>query len=268
MNLENNNQQALDALVAEAYQVFGHYRAPVGTLNACTVCCMSADLALEMTRLPLKRLGRHHFYDYNTAAKEEDQPVDEILHFLPRMLDLMAQGVDIHHSLELSLDRLAGEPVQALNGAQRSLLDRFALAYFQNAVGPDAWGEDGRQLGDEPFTVLAMVQLAGLDIQPLLAWWLQSDDPRATAHFVRGCYWGVWTEADSLNAFTKDQPDFSARILRWLQDPANRARWVDKLLCPAFQRTMGQQHGSVQVPFELMVDAAFDALTQPAALHA
>ena len=267
MNLKSNNQQTLDALVAEAYQAFGRYRAPVGTLNACTVCCMSADLALEMTRLPLASLGSRHFYDYNCAAKREmEQPGEEILYFLPRLLDLMAQGEEVHHSLELSLDRLGACPPGTLDEGQSMVLNRFMLAYFENAVGPDRWGPEGRRLGEDPFAVLAMVHTAGLDIQPLLDWWLLTEDPRATVAFVQDCYWHEWGEADELNVFMKDRPEFTIQLRAWLRDPAHRSCWVDKLLRPDFLSLVEYQPSSPRVSFALMVEAAFDALTPPCAV--
>jgi hypothetical protein len=57
---------------------------------------MDAALEREMHMLPLRALSERHFYEYNNSVKSDVQPEDEILYFLPRMLELLTQGAQLH----------------------------------------------------------------------------------------------------------------------------------------------------------------------------
>src|SRR5689334_22591272 len=75
-------------------------------LDVCLNCCVSEKVERELREWPLAEITARHLYDYNTSAKGLVQPVKEVKHLLPRMLELLSEGEQIHHSIELSLDRL------------------------------------------------------------------------------------------------------------------------------------------------------------------
>ncbi len=91
--------EPLRSAVADAYQALRHHKPPTQCLDVCLNCCMSPAVEREMRRLPLSELRGQHFYSYNTSAKSEIQPVEEILYLLPRMLELIADGEEVHHSI-------------------------------------------------------------------------------------------------------------------------------------------------------------------------
>ena len=122
------------SVVEDVYRVFRRHKAPAASLDACLNCCMSPELEREMRQLPLSKLTRQHFYEYNTAAKSEVQPAAELLYLLPRMLELLAEGAEIHHSIELSLDRLGRCPADTFDEAEQRVLNQFALSYFEQSI--------------------------------------------------------------------------------------------------------------------------------------
>ncbi|MBB3196863.1 hypothetical protein [Roseateles terrae] len=261
MNENNKVDASLQSAVADAYRVFKRYRAPKHPLNACLACCLSEQTEKEMRTLPLAKLTARHFYEYNTAAKGPEQPADEVKYLLPRMLELLADGQDIHHSLEISLRRVESCEAGSFSDTETAVLNRFALAYFrQMLTGAGPHGD--QRLLDDTISVLLMFHIAGLNIEPLLALWLQLDEPASTVQFVQDTYWEFWKDHDISNAFATDYPAFKALLKRWLLDPAVRHRFVGKLMAPDFLRRAATEQGYPSVSFNVMVDAVFDELTR------
>lgn len=242
---------ALQAVITEAYRLFGRHEAPRG-LDACTYCCMSPELEREMCRQPLRSLTAKHFYEYNTAAKSSVQPADEILYLLPRMLELTAEGADLHHSNELAFDRLGRCPPGSLSDAERALVDRFALSHFAQALA-----DTTRSCTDDVFSLLLMFDIGGVPIAPLLAYWARCEDPAATLHFVETVYWR-WVGQSYCNPFATDRAAFQDQLAAWLQDADVRSGFVEKLMSPDFQRLAACQSDRGRVPFGTMVDGVFD----------
>lgn len=246
----------LQLVVEDAYKVFRRHRPPSRVLDVCLNCCMSADLEQEMRRLPLRDLTAQHFYEYNTSAKSEVQPAAEIQYLLPRMLELIAEGVDVHHSTELFLDRVGRCPAGSLTEAERAVLDQFALSYFARAVCEEQRG------WDSPLSVMLMFHIGGLDVTPLMAFWTGCDDLRSTLQFVRETYWEFWPEQEYGNAFAGDRPDFRSQLRTWLLDPSTRRRFANRLMDPEFLRLVAQEPCTGRVSLNCMVEAVFDHLSR------
>jgi hypothetical protein len=251
------DRPAMKAVIEDAYKVFGRYRTPSAPLDACTHCCMSAELERQMRELSLRKLTPLHFYEYNSAAKSEVQPAQEVLYFLPRMLELIAQGEEVHHSLELYLDRVGRCPPGSLEVTERAVLNRFALAYFANHLAVTR-----AQLLEDPLAVLLMFHIGGLDVQPLLDYWLRCEDPQSTVQYVDASYWHFWEGRKVSNAFAEGRTQFQKQVSDWMLEPANRMNFVDKLVRPEFQKLIELQSDSGRMPFKFLVDAVFDNLIE------
>jgi hypothetical protein len=252
----NIDKQALQSVVEDAYKAFRRHARPAFPLDVCLNCCMDADLEREMREKPLRELTARHFYEYNTSAKGAEQPVAEILYLLPRMLELIAEDAEVHHSTELFLDRVGRCPTGTFDKAQRGVLDRFALCLFAQAIDAECtWGK-------EPFSLLLMFDIGGIDVAPLLSLWVASETPPSAVHYVRDTYWEFWPARDYDNAFAGDRPAFRAQLREWLLHPSNRRRFADKLMKPEFLALAARQGKMGCMPFNMMVDAVFDQLTQ------
>ncbi len=259
MNKEYCNNAALEAVIKDAYSVFHQCKAPAFPLDVCLACCMSPELEQEMRQLPLAKLGRRHFYEYNTSVKGEVQPVHELRYLLPRMLELMVEGVDIHHSIELSLDRVGRCPVGSFRDAELEVLNRFAMEYFRNTL---CGGQLVSGYREDPPSVLLMFHIGGLAVDPLLELWLQMDCPESTVQLVHALYWDFSEKQDYKNAFATDHPAFRETLREWILNPQHRQRFVEKLLQPEFQRLTETRGPTGYTAFSTMVDAVFDQLSQ------
>lgn len=253
---------SLDAAVAEAYVVFGRRAKFPGPLDACLACCVSAETEEQLRRWPLKRLSAGHFYEYNGSAKSEVQNAQEVGYFLPRMLALLAEGADIHHSIELSLDRIGRCPQDSWTREERAVLDRFALAYFDAILHGGSLGDGCRRWLDDPLSVLLMFDIGGFTIEPLLHVWLQSEHTYGTVQFVQTTYWDFWERCDYSNAFATDRPVFREKIRAWLLAPEHRQQFAAKMVSPAFL-ALAEVQGSVgHTSFGTMVEGVFEQLMQ------
>lgn len=222
----------LEAATQAVYQAFAKYSAPeVGTLDVCTACCMDADLALQMSRLPLRQLTQRHFYEYNDSAKSQVQPADEIKYLTPRLLELLAGGARLHHSTELYLERLGRCEAGSFSATEQSALQGFALAYF--AQGLEQWPAANESLfqGDNAFTILLMWAYARVPLEPLLQHWLDCESDASTLNFVDACYWDyAWYSNQMGNAFATNEVEYQRTMEEWLNKPATKARWTGKLM--------------------------------------
>ncbi|MDR6765842.1 hypothetical protein J2W88_001100 [Acidovorax delafieldii] len=230
--LVSDPSNALEAATKEVYRAFAKYSAPeVGTLDVCTACCMDADLALQMSRLPLHQLTEKHFYQYNDSAKSQVQPADEIKYIAPRLLELLTEGARLHHSTELYLDRLGRCEPGSFSATEQAGLQAFALAYF--AQGLEEWpaASDSLFQGDNAFSILLMWAYARVPLEPLLQHWLDCESDASTLNFVDACYWDyVWNAHQIGNAFATDQVEYKRTMEAWLNTPATKTRWTEKLL--------------------------------------
>ncbi|MDZ7866104.1 hypothetical protein [Acidovorax sp.] len=254
---------ALRTVVDAAYAAFQHHAAPTGTLDVCLACCMDEAMEREMRRLPLRQVSTRHFYEYNGSAKSSEQPAEELAYFLPRMLELLAQGEELHHSTELYLDRLGNCSAHALSPRERAAVDAFALAFFREGLG-HLGREPGPFNGANAFDILLMFHKGGVSIDPLLAHWLQDERGSAVLHYANASYWDFWGQREIQNAFAEDQPVFRETMKAWLLDAGNRQRFAQKILAvdtsamgPPTHCTCGNCMGQRQV-----LESVFDMISE------
>jgi len=243
----------------QAYQVFGARPRPERLHNHGGPW-RDYEFEALMCSLPLREVSARLFYSYFMDPSLDDHLSEEFLYFLPRILDLLARGEVPHFALELTLSNLRECPEGMLDGTELELLNRFVMAYFKNLVGPNEWQARSAKPEDDPLDVLAMTHLAGLPVQPLLDWWVASDDVRSSQHFVQSAYWNWWGPSCSMHPFLEDESGFLAVLQAWLADPTVRARWRAKLAEPAFQGLARREFGFGPVPVSEMLAVALAEL--------
>lgn len=253
---------ALQAAVRRAYEVFGHYTAPLHPLDVCTACCMPEEFEREMRAVPLRKLKRHHFYEYSTGAKSVDgQPADEVKYLLPRLLELLAAGEETHHSIELALDRVGRCPADAFSAEERAVLEAFMLASFDACLRGE-WAAEGIWYDlEDPLALLVMADHAGLALEPLLRHWARHESAQSTIRFVESTYWGFWPEHKITNPFASDRPRLQKVFKDWMLAPTTKTAFTTKLLLPHFLDQVEQTPANGCAPFPVMVEAVFDHLT-------
>lgn len=217
----------LAAAVAELYRLFAPYRAE-WPLNVCFCpCCMCEEMAREMLKLPLAQLSAAHFYEYITAAcDDENVCANEIKYFLPRWFELLLQGETVYLSSEYALYKLGCVFPDAFNDAERQAVQYAAAMLFERRLRVFPWQDpyDDTEL-DNLAAVLAMLSVGGMDVRPFLADWLNAGTPQAAAHYVRVLLLYQW--GDAANPFNSGKlNDFYRLFDEWLQTPAHRRRFA------------------------------------------
>jgi hypothetical protein len=209
--------------VANLYAAFKSYEPPKMLLDVCTGCCMDEKLEKEMRKLPLASLYRNHFYQYNDSAKSAVQPADEIKYFIPRMFELLSKGEDLHHSMELYLDRVGRVPEGVFLNPEKKAIDEFALIFFTEGLKEMPFVDGGIFQRDDAFTTLLMFEIGGVDLTPLLAHWLQAETEIATLHFAYSTLWHFWHDGGEIGmAFASDRPKFRETMKAWIMNSETR----------------------------------------------
>jgi hypothetical protein len=240
----------LRAAVAQAYGAFGHHPAPTFPLDMCTVCCATPEIEQELREWPLSQLTAHHLHEYNTAAKSATRSVAETGHFLPRMFELLAAGEAIHHSIEVALRRLGDCPSDAWSAQERVAIDRFALAYFDEVLH----GSLAHRWDDDPFSVLLMFEIAGVELAPLLAAWHDSDHPAAAIRYVECAYWFFMEGEVVTQAFADDRPEFKRQLQAWMLDASCKRAFAARLRDAVFVAQAASQEDLGPMPFTTAAD--------------
>lgn len=222
-------ESTLRVALADVYRVFGTYEAPERLQDAVPYC-IDEDVNQDMCSLPLRELKRRHFYEYNNESQHEEQEPNEIKYFLPRLLELMVNKEEIHHAPALYLRRLGRCDPNALSDKEREVLGDFAVAYF-------AWGL--AQFPDQSwdvlryanaFDMLILWDIAGIDISPLLAHWLEHSSAAPTLHYVEAVfsdYLETGREID--DPFAEDRPEYRRQLKAWLDDKAYQAVFLKRV---------------------------------------
>jgi hypothetical protein len=216
--------------VANLYAAFRGYESPKTLLDVCTGCCMDEKLEKEMRKLPLASLYRNHFYQYNDTAKSEVQPADEIKYFIPRLFELLSQNEELHHSVELYLDRVGRCPAGSFTDAERVALDNFALAFFADGLKETPGCASTRFMRENAFTILLMFDIGGIDIDPLLDNWIADDGIASTLQYAEASYWDFWTRAQIGNAFASDRSGYQNKLKAWLLNSNHRKTFAQRIL--------------------------------------
>lgn len=262
-----NDQSELSAAMREAieglYAIFRSYKAPGHTLDVCINCCMDAKLEAEMRRLPLRQLATKHFYEYNSSAKSTQQPAVEIKYLLPRLLELLAVGAELHHSTELYLQRIGNCLPGDFSDKERAAINAFAICYLEEFLSRHPWQAGASFARDDIFDVLLMFDYGGIDLQPLLESWLKNASTAATLHYISAGFYDFWKGQCVQNAFATDRSRFQEVLKTWLTDESHRRMFARRIL-ELDMGTIDQPaicyYGSHITPKE-MAETVFDLIT-------
>jgi hypothetical protein len=221
-DVEPNLTPRLSDAVARAYDVFGKYKLS-GTIVHCDCSvCMSADVARQLSSLPLSEINASLLAEYTNSAHGYDTETiePEFKHFLPRYLDLIANcDPPSHIGLETCLVRLQGYR-ERWPKAEIEAVDAFFDAFVAASVDQLRLLEwpVGLRLDFDMGEVLGMVVLAGGDLERVLAVFDASPDPQAAVHMASmrldvGVRRG---RSHFENAHYSDFPEAATRIGEWL----------------------------------------------------
>lgn len=255
---------AMQEAVERLYSVFRLYKVPQHMLDVCLQCCMDPELEAQMRRLPLRDLTAKHFYEYNTSAMSDSQTAEEIKYLLPRLIELLAQGAQLHHSIEVALQRLGNCDPKAFSEKERAALDAFALCYFAEYLNQHLWLDGDGYSFDNAFSILLMFNSGGVAVEPLLDYWAANDCAAATLHYADASYFDFWREGKVGNAFADGRLDFCKTLQSWLMEPKNRETFANRILnfnVETLYRA-GDIHRGCGMNSKDVLEAVFDAIVE------
>jgi hypothetical protein len=180
----------LQAIIAEAYEVFARYRL-AGPLTVChCACCTTEDTERALLTTPLKEIPAELLAEYTNSAHvwDDDVVAREMRHFLPRYFELIAGNDPPDHlGVDICLRRLEEAQWRAKRPAvEVCLLDRFFDALLVDSLPrlELARWPMGLRLSFDLADVLTLVVRADGDIARVLAAWDAAADPAAAIHMA------------------------------------------------------------------------------------
>ncbi len=183
----------LQQAIAQCYAEFAHYHAPqVNELNVCLTCCMPMNVAEEMCHLPLRQISAKHIWEYNSSAKSSPEYANQYKYFLPRILELLAQGEELALDNGWILGRLRKCPPDSFTVSEQLVINQFCQAYFADFLNHFPWQTSSRFYDESAFGLLYLLENPFWDADALLMTWQQNDSPQATLQFVNSVSDYAW----------------------------------------------------------------------------
>lgn len=217
---------ALRLAVEQLYSVFAGYALDHRS-RACAHCVeagvIPADAEDALHAKPLRALDITALTPYVKEATLGWGSVDDLRHFLPRLLELLAQGhLELpHHDIASTLARIGW---RWWNAAEREAIEAFVRAWWAwtIAAAPPRARDD----------VLQSIGALIGEVASFLNFWREEIALRPTPALVSGlltflwsaCCWLEWRPDKSFSPFWRDHDrGRSQQLLDWLCDPRTLA---------------------------------------------
>lgn len=203
----------LQLLIEEAYTLFScEVQRPL-ELCTCPVC-ISEDNLKRLETEDVHHISKELIFEYLDAVRHEDGD-DQIRHFLPRILELIARYDYIRIDDSLNLDRCHFEE-EGWSSEELDFMRRFSRQFIIDTIN------QAPSQADAIAVYLTMFDLAGLETRHLLdlKLWLKDTDPMKS----------LWALEEIYYYFTKDyayfdfsfsvNPPFNQQMTDWLSNKA------------------------------------------------
>lgn len=185
--------------IEDVYRVFASYPRPA-RVEGCQHCVTEKDHE-DLLGAPLRQLDAERLRRFSHKALNTWGDVDDLRHFLPRLLELALRGDGDLHGLFAKL-RQAGwtDWPEDERDALRACLS--------------VWWEDGLSSGERPDVPLETLAEAGDDLGPYLESWWGRSTPQA-----------LWALADLVSEVAHTTPRVrDDRVVTWL---ATTRDWIE-----------------------------------------
>lgn len=183
--IQTPEAEALGDALERLYAVFMRY--PLDPkMEACAHCVSAAEVA-RLSSVPLRQLSADDLQRYSFKAITTWGTVLDFKHFLPRLIELCAQG-DIVHGVDSTRNNLLHADWETWPQDERVAIIEFLRA---------AWPMQTRRYYDDAEKWHETLVALGEDGFPFLRSWLQSADAdaqREFAHWISSGQWKCMTE--------------------------------------------------------------------------
>jgi hypothetical protein len=209
-------------IVARSYQVFKKCKATI-PLDACVGHCLTETQERELVYLSLHDIPFDLLYDYNTAAKSKKPSIEEFKHFLPRFLELTAEGRFLHHSVEYVFQQFHYYDKNEWTDDENDLMQAFGQAYFSQCLTiyplPERVSID---------LILIMLWETKIDIETLLTDWTNIQTKESVLHFNDLIIRGFRSDRQDELVQTRN-PDLSKILIQWLSRGTTKLNFANKI---------------------------------------
>ncbi|QEY26906.1 hypothetical protein [Neisseria zalophi] len=131
----------LNEVITAAYYLFSNYHANP-PLNICQCnSCIPLDEQHNFLAIPLRELPPEWLQSYLSSVPLNDEYsyIQEVKHFLPRILELLAQKKELGVLTETTLSKLALNHNDCWNPDEQKLIRQFAHAFTSSLFTEEAW---------------------------------------------------------------------------------------------------------------------------------
>lgn len=211
----------MSLLIEEAYKLFDK---PIGShlMGVCTDCCISKECEKQLINTPVRELPKELVYDYLDAAYRNENMLNEVAHFLPRILELLASYQYIRHSTEIILEKCHFESPY-WNHLQQDFIKRYSTQFIVDILKNSVY----HMRIDNVMSYIVMFSVSGLEVTHLFSLWEEMAIvyPSALEHFETMMYYNTNNYSTYQNYFS-DNPKFNQEVNEWINSP----RLAKKLL--------------------------------------
>lgn len=208
-------------LIEDAYRLFDK---PIGNrlMSVCTDCCISKECEKQLLNTPVRELSRELIYDYLDAAYRDKNVLNEVAHFLPRILELLASYQYIRHSTEIILEKCYFESPY-WNHQQQDFIKRYSTQFITDILK----NSTADMCIDNAMKYIVMFSVSGLETAYLFSLWeeMATTYPYALEHFEIMMYYDTKNYSTYQNCFSNN-PKFNQQVNEWINSP----RLAKKLL--------------------------------------
>ena len=166
--------------------------------------CVSAEDQADLHGAPLRALTADALRRYAFKALSTWGDVDDLRHFLPRLLELTLDGGYDAIDLNGVIDKLEYAHWRSWPPTEQQAIERFLAALWTDALAYDS----DRHPADELLAILARTHS---DLSPFLAAWSTKPTEPALRQLAQVC------------AALGNRPTVLPQVRRWLAKPATRA---------------------------------------------
>ncbi len=203
----------LPEAVTELYRIFRPYRTPVHPVG-CPCCVTQADQQ-QLFAKPLERLSVGDLDQFAFQALTTWGSVNDLKHFLPRLLELGPESPEEFTQVEVLFRKLTLGDWSSWPLGEHQAVTHFLLALWRErltAVGGE-WKFD---------ELLCGLGCAVDSLAPYLRLWSDCRHPSGydhLVHFIDENSAGMLKRRSLANAFWSDVPAREEELVNWLADP-------------------------------------------------
>lgn len=218
----------LEELIEHSYTIFEKYT--IGkTLEVCKRCCVSDSDEAALVNTPLRQISTQQLRSgyFESARSNSDQELWEMKHFLPRVLQLMANFEVPDASTETVFYRLNLANRDKWLTEELQLLSDYSVLFFEKCLGYFPYSPDACDIS----TYLLMFSAAHFDLKPILKSWEKVNTLESLLNFNEFVLTG--TEFNPENKLilknTYTDAENNKAIIDWLNDKNVKANFSKKI---------------------------------------